>query len=85
MWVIYLIAGAFFVACIAIGYFGVRQTKEDGERGLGSSGAGLDDGEKRALTSDEVVLRLEQRIDEDVREISYDLGAPERFARLYER
>jgi hypothetical protein len=84
MWVTFVIAGLFVVAFIAMGYFGVKE-HEEGARGwsgeaqpAGVAGAG------RAPTRDQVVFELEHRIDEELREIDYALGAPERYPRLYE-
>lgn len=85
MWVIYLIAAAFFVACLAAGYFAVAQREEE-RRALGPSGrAPPDDGRGRELSADELVLRLERRIDADIRDISYDVQTPERHRRVYEQ
>ena len=85
MWVIFLIAAAFFVACLAVGYFGFVQREEEG-RALGpSAGASRDDSRGRELSADELVLRLERRIDADIRDISYDMQAPERHRRVYEQ
>ena len=83
MWVIYVIAAAFFVACIAAGYFGVSQREDEQASGSLGERTAPDDGRGRSLTADEVVLRLEHRIDAEIRDISYDLQAPERYRQMY--
>jgi hypothetical protein len=86
MWVVYVIAAAFFVACLAAAYFGVTQREEEGRAVLLSGGAPPPhDGRGRELSADELVLRLEHRIDADIRDISYDLRTPERYQRIYEQ
>jgi hypothetical protein len=87
MWVTFVIAGAFVVAFIAMGYFGVKE-HEDGARAWGADGlpAGVTPGprEGRPPTRDQVVFELEHRIDEELRDIDYALGAPERYPRIFE-
>jgi hypothetical protein len=92
MWVTYVIAGAFFLAFIAVGYFGFKEREEGAERMRAGSPPepsvlpGLLAGPPRrhAPTSDEVVLAVEHRIDEELRDISHALRAPERYPQLYD-
>ena len=92
MWVTYVIAGAFFVAFIAVGYFGVKEREDEAERErarLPAAGFAQPGGAPRApdgssMTSDQVVFELEHRIDEELRDISHALHAPERYSRIFE-
>ena len=84
MWVIYVVAAGFFVAFVAMEYFAIVER----ERTLDPDEAGApSDPElapaRRAVTSDEVVLAIEHRIEEELREIAYDLAAPERPGRAF--
>jgi hypothetical protein len=87
MWVTFVIAGAFVVAFIAMGYFGVKE-HEDGAPGSSADAlpAGPIPGVRagRPLTRDQVVFELEHRIDEELRDIDYALRAPERYPRIFE-
>lgn len=85
MWITFLIAGAFFVAIVAIGYFGFQ---EGGWLGTGGEAARPDEAAshagacglcnaplRRAATSDEAVFEIEHRIHDDLRDISHALRA----------
>lgn len=92
MWVTCLITAAFVVAFIAAEYFAVQQREQDAERERARMGDGaaqpgtLPPGFARAtrVTSDEVVHELEHRIDEELREISYAMRAPERYSQIFD-
>lgn len=81
MWVTYLIVAAFFVAFLAMGYFGIQQREEaqqhEGERRLADAPAPrlgacplCDAPLRRVATSDEVVFEVEHRIDAELRDIA---------------
>lgn len=92
MWVTYVIAGAFFLAFVAVGYFGFKEREDEGERRRAWSqpDPSVPQGELpgsrrgRAPTRDEVVLEVEHRIDEELRDISHALRAPERYTRIFD-
>ena len=96
MWVTYLIAAAFFLAIMAMGYFGIQQRDAERER-VGDAllaNAPLarpgccplcDAPLRRAVTSDEVVFEVEHRIDAELKDIAYVLhSAPESFGRIFQ-
>lgn len=81
MWVTYLIAAAFFLAIMAMGYFGIQQREaaqeHEGERRLADAPAArlgacplCDAPLRRIATSDEVVFEVEHRIDAELRDIT---------------
>ncbi len=94
MWVTLVIAAAFFVAFIAMGYFGIQQREEERERAAEATLAGApevrpgfcplcDAPLRRIATSDEVVFEVEHRIDAELRDIARALqAAPESFGRI---
>ncbi len=94
MVVTFVIAAAFFAACLAMGYFGIQEREEQRKREEASRLEGApapqpghcmlcDAPLRRAVTSDEVVFELEHRIDADLRDIAHALhAAPESFARV---
>ncbi len=89
------IAAAFFVAFIAMGYFGIQEREKehtpDETAVLASRPPArlgfcplCDAPLRRAATTDQVVFELEHRIDAELRDISYLLqSAPESFGRIY--
>ena len=93
MWVAYLVGAAFFLAFIAIGYFGIQE-RERGRAGTDpfADAASVDPRScplcnaplRRAATRDEVVFELEHRIDAELRDIALALHSPpESFGRIY--
>lgn len=94
MWVTFVIAAAFFAACIAMGYFGIqdREAQHDREAARRLATAAVPQPGccvlcnaplRRAATSDEVVFELEHRIDAELRDISHALHvAPESYGRI---
>lgn len=98
MLVTLVIAAAFFVAFIAMGYFGIQERErqqQEREREGAAVLANAPDARpgfcplcdaplRRAATSDQVVFELEHRIDAELRDISRLLrSAPESFGRIY--
>ncbi len=96
MWVTYLIAAAFFLAIVAMGYFGVEQRDAErdaeGDRLLANAPVArpgccplCDAPLRRAATSDEVVFEVEHRIDAELKDIAHVLrSAPESFGRMFQ-
>ena len=96
MWVTFVIAAAFFVAFIAMGYFGVQEREQQREREGAAVLANASVPQpgccmlcnaplRRAATSDEVVFELEHRIDAELRDIAHALHtAPESFGRIFQ-
>jgi hypothetical protein len=92
MWVTCLITAAFVVAFIAAEYFAIQQREEDAERERARLGDGaaqpgtMSPGFSHTphATSDEVVHELEHRIDEELRDISYAMCAPERYKQIFD-
>jgi hypothetical protein len=94
MVITFLIAGSFFAALMAIGYFGFQQAEKDRELAgtalytsapaAHASSCGVCNAPlRRAATSDEVVFEVEHRIDAELRDISHALhSAPESFGRI---
>lgn len=81
MWVTYLIAAAFFVAFMAMGYFAIQereaQREREGDRLLAAVPLArpgtcplCDAPLRRAASSDEVVFEVEHRIDAELRDIA---------------
>lgn len=96
MWVTYLIAAAFFLAIMAMGYFGIQQRDAERERAGDALLANAplarpgccplcDAPLRRAVTSDEVVFEVEHRIDAELKDIAHFLhSAPESFGRIFQ-
>lgn len=96
MWVTYLIAAAFFLAIVAMGYFGIQQRDAEREREgdllLANAPAArpgccplCDAPLRRAVTSDQVVFEVEHRIDAELRDIAHLLhSAPESYGRIFQ-
>lgn len=96
MWVTMIIAAAFFVAFIAMGWFGFQQREMDRERSAEALLANAPSARpgccplcraplRRAVTSDEVVFEVEHRIDAELRDIARVLhSAPESFGRIFQ-
>lgn len=91
MWVTCLITAAFVVAFIAAEYFAIQQREQDAERerarledGAANPGAMFGFSRAPRTTSDEVVHELEHRIDEELRDISYAMCAPERYKQIFD-
>ncbi len=96
MWITYVIAAAFFLAILAMGYFGIQQREaereHEGDALLASAPVArpgccplCDAPLRRAATSDEVVFEVEHRIDAELRDISHLLRtAPESFGRIFQ-
>ncbi len=95
MWVTYLIAAAFFVAFMAMGYFGIQERDEarerEGDRLLADAPIArpgacplCDAPLRRAATSDEVVFEVEHRIDAELRDIARVLlSAPQGSGQVF--
>lgn len=92
MWVTGLITAAFVVAFIAAEFFAVQQREQDAERERARLGDGAAQPGTTSpgftpvhhVTSDEIVHELEHRIDEELRDISYAMRAPERYRQIFE-
>jgi hypothetical protein len=90
MWVTFLITAAFVVAFIAAEYFAIQEREQDAERERarleGGAAPPVAPGfsQARRTTSDEVVHELEHRIDEELRDISYAMCAPERHKQIFD-
>lgn len=91
MWIALVIAGAFFVAMLAMGYFACKDlgSEERPERAAPEAHAGAcavcEGGlPARPTTSDQVVFEVEHRIDAELRDIAHALHAhPERLGRMF--
>ncbi|HEY6006189.1 MAG TPA: hypothetical protein VIV57_25140 [Anaeromyxobacter sp.] len=86
-----LITAAFVIAFIAAEYFAIQQREQDAERERARLGEGAQPGllspgfsPAPRATSDEVVHELEHRIDEELRDISYAMCAPERYKQIFD-
>ncbi len=94
MWVTFVIAAGFFVAFIAMGYFGIQEREQQREREAETMLANAAVAQpgccilcnaplRRMATSDEVLFELEHRIDAELRDITHALHtAPESFGRI---
>ncbi len=94
MWVTFVIAAAFFVAFIAMGYFGIQEREEQRDREGSMVLANASVAKpgccmlcnaplRRVATSDEVLFELEHRIDVELRDIAHALHkAPESYGRI---
>lgn len=90
-----LIATFFFVACIAMGYFGIQEREQERARekdAVLASAKPVRQGScplcdaplRRAATVDEIVFEVEHRIDAELTDIAHLLRSPpEGFGRIY--
>jgi preprotein translocase subunit SecG len=96
LWVTLVVAGAFFAAFIAMGYFGIQEREAQLERDADAvlARAPLADPDRcplcsaplrRPASSEEIVFAVEHRIDAELRDIAFALhSAPESFGRIYQ-
>lgn len=89
MWIVYVVAGAFFFAILGIGYFAVKELESAGGSPAPDAGApaaawGDEPSPERPATSDQVVFEIEHRIDAELRDIAHALHAgPQRTAQPF--
>jgi hypothetical protein len=91
MWITCTIVGAFVLALIAVEYFAIQGREEEAhrERARGGDGAAPTGAlalvaPDRPVTSDEIVYELEHRIEEELRDITYAMRAPERYRHIFD-
>ncbi|HET8540037.1 MAG TPA: hypothetical protein VFL83_09225 [Anaeromyxobacter sp.] len=92
MWIVFVVAAAFFVAILGMGYFAVQESereraaREAGEAARRELTCALCDDALplRPATSDQVVFEVERRIDAELRDVAHALHAhPERLGRIF--